>query len=80
MITFSACGPLGPDVTANSTNYVELDPNAGTISTNTTGFTASSRVPIRQLVTNATAITTNTDTRPIWQQISNVILQNQVFS
>lgn len=68
-------------LTANATNYVELDPEAGTVSVNTSGFNSASRVPIRQLVTNASAITTNTDSRPLWQRMTtNTILQNQVFS
>jgi hypothetical protein len=66
-------------LTANATNYVELDPNTGTIAVNTSGFTTE-KIPIRQLVTNASAITGNTDTRPLWQRVANTILQNQVFS
>lgn len=50
-------------LTASATNYIELDPVAGTLSKNTTGFTLG-RVPIRKLVTNGSGITTNTDNRP----------------
>jgi len=49
-------------LTASQTNYVELDPSAGTVSANITGFTTG-RVPLRKLVTDTGAITTNTDNR-----------------
>jgi len=49
-------------LTASQTNYVELDPNSGTVSANTSGFTTG-RVPIRKLVTDSGSITTNTDNR-----------------
>jgi hypothetical protein len=61
-------------LTANSTNYVEYDPETGTIAVNTSAFSPTDKVPIRKLVTNTTAITTNTDVRPIWRQ--NVNLQH----
>jgi len=60
-------------LTANSTNYVEWDPETGAISVNTSAFTPSDKVPIRKLVTNATGITTNTDVRPIWRQNVSLI-------
>lgn len=65
-------------LTANSTNYVEFDPETGVISVNTSAFSPTDKVPIRKLVTNTTGITTNTDTRPIWRQ--NVsLLHGQCF-
>ncbi|HYE89532.1 MAG TPA: hypothetical protein VEA38_00875 [Terriglobales bacterium] len=60
-------------LTANSTNYVEWDPETGAISVNTSAFSPTDKVPIRKLVTNASAITTNTDVRPIWRQNVNLL-------
>lgn len=60
-------------LTANSTNYVEFDPETGVVSTNTSAFSPTDKVPLRKLVTNASAITTNTDVRPIWRQNVNLL-------
>lgn len=60
-------------LTANSTNYVEWDPETGAISVNTSAFSPTDKVPIRKLVTNASGITTNTDVRPIWRQNTNLV-------
>lgn len=49
---------------ASATNYVELDPATQAISVNQVGFTAG-RIPLRELVTDATTITTDTDRR-VW--------------
>jgi hypothetical protein len=49
-------------LTDNATNYIEYDPTGGTIGKNTTGFTAG-KIPLRQVVTLAGAITTDTDKR-----------------
>ncbi len=49
-------------LTASATNYVEVDPATGTVSVNTSGFTAG-RIPLRELVTDGSGITGNTDRR-----------------
>ncbi|MDD2903722.1 MAG: hypothetical protein PHU44_14955 [Syntrophales bacterium] len=46
----------------NATNYVEVDPNTGTVTRNTTGFT-SGWIPLFQIATANGAITTITDVR-----------------
>ena len=48
-------------LTGSATNYVELDP-AGTVSVNTSGFTPG-RIPLHEVVCNATDMTTITDRR-----------------
>lgn len=58
-------------LTDDSTNYVELDPSAGTMSANTTGFT-DGQVPIRQVVASSGSQTSSTDKRA-W------IVGDQVF-
>lgn len=60
-------------LTANSTNYVEFDPETGVISVNTSAFSPTDKVPIRKLVTNASGITANTDVRPHWRQNVNLL-------
>lgn len=58
-------------LTASTTNYVELDPADQIIKVNQTAFTVG-RIPLRELVTDASAITTDTDRRA-W------IIGGQVF-
>src|SRR5882762_6464126 len=59
-ITMLANGTIA--LTASNTNYVEFDPVAGTVSANTTAFTAG-RVPLYTVVTGASTITSYTDQR-----------------
>jgi hypothetical protein len=68
--TVQAAGTV--TLTANATNYVQWNPTDSSMAVNISGFTPSTHVPIRKLVTSATAITANTDSRPIWR--SNVSL------
>lgn len=56
-------------LTAGSTNFVEAT-RAGVVSTNTTAFTAG-RIPLWQLITSASTITTFTDQRA-WIEPSHV--------
>ncbi len=49
-------------LTGSATNYVERD-HAGTVSKNTTGFSAD-KVPMAQIATGVSSITTVTDKRP----------------
>ena len=58
-------------LTDDSTNYVELDPSAGTMSANTTGFT-DGQIPVREVVTSSGSQTSSTDRRS-W------IVGDQVF-
>ncbi len=60
-------------LTASATNYVECSPS-GTVSANTTGWTAGA-IPLRELVTSASAITSDTDSRS-WLSINGVISFN----
>lgn len=57
--------------TASSTNYIELDPADQTVKVNQTAFTTG-RIPLREVVTGASTITTSTDKRA-W------VVGNQVF-
>jgi hypothetical protein len=50
-------------LTGNATNRVELDPASGTVSVQTGATWTASKIPLRLLVTNDFAITTNTDVR-----------------
>src|SRR5574337_920082 len=59
VVTAVAAGTVA--LTASSTNYVEIN-GTGTVSSNTTGFTAG-RYPLAQVVTGASSITTITDKR-----------------
>ena len=52
-------------LTASATNFVEAT-RAGSVSSNTTGFTAG-RIPLYEVVTNATTVTSYTDRRA-WVQ------------
>lgn len=47
---------------ASATNYVELDPATQTVSVNQVGYTTG-RIPLRELVTDTTTVTTDTDRR-----------------
>jgi len=58
--TFINNGTLA--LTASATNYIELDPATGTVSKNTTGFTAG-RIPLYTAVTSTVAVTAYTDYR-----------------
>lgn len=58
-VTDVAAGTL--TLTASTTNYVEVTP-AGNVSANTSGFTAG-RIPLRTVITGASAITRSTDRR-----------------
>lgn len=49
-------------LTASATNYVEANPADGTVSANTTAFTAG-RAPLYQVVTGASSVTSYTDVR-----------------
>jgi len=49
-------------LTASTTNYIEVDPATGVVSANTTGFT-SGLIPLFQVATGASAITSVTDKR-----------------
>jgi hypothetical protein len=49
-------------LTANATNYIEVNPADGTVSANTTGFTAG-RIPLYVAVTGGSSITGYTDKR-----------------
>lgn len=51
-------------LTASATNYVEANPADGTVSANTTGFTAD-RKPLYTVVTGSSAVTSYTDLRII---------------
>ena len=51
----------GITLSASTTNYIEAD-RSGTVTKNTTGFTAG-RIPLYTAVTNATTITSYTDER-----------------
>jgi hypothetical protein len=51
-------------LSASSTNYVEFDPTAGVVVTNTSGFTLG-RQPLYQVTTNAGAITAIADKRSL---------------
>ena len=57
----------GVTLTASATNYIEAD-RSGTVTKNTTGFTAG-RIPLYTAVTNATTITSYTDCRGQWQPL-----------
>jgi hypothetical protein len=52
-------------LTASNTNYVELDAVSGTVSRNTVGFTAG-RIPMAQVVTGGSTITSITDKRAVF--------------
>jgi len=61
-------------LTASATNYVQRTPG-GAVSVNTTGFTAG-YIPMAEVVTNASAITTVTDMRPAFiAQGSRIVLE-----
>ena len=60
-------------LTASTTNYVELSP-AGSVTVNTTGWTTGN-IPLRQLVTGASSITTDTDVRA-FLAVNGVALSN----
>ena len=60
-------------LTASTTNYVECSPS-GAVSVNTTGWTGGN-LPLRELVTGASAITSDTDSRS-WLSINGVISFN----
>ncbi|MGF6937810.1 hypothetical protein OKW41_006972 [Paraburkholderia sp. UCT70] len=49
-------------LTASATNYVQANVNTGAVSVNTTGFTAGA-VPLYQIVTGASAVTSYSDCR-----------------
>ena len=57
----------GITLSASTTNYIEAD-RSGTVTKNTTGFTAG-RIPLYTAVTNATTITSYTDCRGQWQPL-----------
>ena len=57
----------GVTLSASTTNYIEAD-RSGTVTKNTTGFTAG-RIPLYTAVTNATTITSYTDCRGQWQPL-----------
>lgn len=57
----------GITLSASTTNYIEAD-RSGTVTKNTTGFTAG-RIPLYTAVTNATTITSYTDCRGMWQPL-----------
>jgi hypothetical protein len=59
-ITMLANGTVA--LTVSNTNYVEFDPVAGTVSANTTAFTAG-RVPLYTVVVGSSTITSYTDQR-----------------
>jgi len=59
-ITMLANGTIA--LTVSNTNYVEFDPVAGTVSANTTAFTAG-RVPLYTVVVGSSTITSYTDQR-----------------
>jgi hypothetical protein len=59
-ITMLANGTIG--LNASATNYIEFDPVAGTVSCNTTGFTAG-RVPLYTVVAGSSTVTSYTDQR-----------------
>lgn len=50
-------------LTASATNYVQRSPDGSSVTVNTTGWTPG-MVPMAEVVTNTTAITTVTDMRP----------------
>jgi hypothetical protein len=52
-------------LTASATNYVEAT-RAGVVSSNTTGFTAG-RIPLYEVVTGASTVTSYTDRRAPWR-------------
>ncbi len=62
--SIKGAGTIG--LTASQTNYVELDGPTGTISSNTTGFTAG-RTPLRVVGTDGSGITSSEDRRPWFQ-------------
>ena len=55
----------GITLSASTTNYIEAD-RSGTVTKNTTGFTAG-MIPLYTAVTSATTITSYTDYRAQWQ-------------
>lgn len=57
----------GVTLSASATNYIEAD-RSGTVTKNTTGFTAG-RIPLYTAVTSATTITSYTDCRGQWQPL-----------
>jgi len=61
----TAIGNSSVALTASATNFVEAT-RAGSVSGNTTGFTAG-RIPLYEVVTNATTVTSYTDRRA-WVQ------------
>ena len=61
----TAIGNSSIALTASATNFVEAT-RAGSVSSNTTGFTAG-RIPLYEVVTNATTVTSYTDRRA-WVQ------------
>lgn len=61
----TAIGNSSLGLTASATNFVEAT-RAGSVSSNTTGFTAG-RIPLYEVVTNATTVTSYTDRRA-WVQ------------
>ncbi|MDE2467233.1 MAG: hypothetical protein KGL35_00390, partial [Bradyrhizobium sp.] len=60
-------------LTASATNYVELSPT-GSVTANTTGWTVGN-IPLRLLVTSASAITSDTDVRA-FLAVNGVTLAN----
>lgn len=60
VVTDISNGTLG--LTESTTNYIEANPQTGSVSFNTTGFTAG-RVPLYTVVTGASTVTSYTDHR-----------------
>ena len=63
LITVVAAGSVS--LTASTTNYVEVD-SSGSMSVNQSGFTPG-RIPVREVVTGTSSITTSTDRRAVFQ-------------
>lgn len=61
-VTATAAGAV--TLTDDATNYIEVNPADGTVSANTTGFTAG-RIPLYTAIAAAGAITTVTDKRAL---------------
>jgi hypothetical protein len=61
-ITVIANGTVA--LTASATNYVEADPASGAVTNNTTGFTTG-KVPLYEIVTGTTSVTSYIDRRAV---------------
>ena len=59
-------------LTASTTNYIEINPATGAVTSNTTGFTAG-RIPLYSAVTGVSTVTSYTDHRMSFAKVFGIL-------